>query len=358
MTQRMIVALGGAALTGIVALSIRAEDGGATSATPQELGTISWRRGFDAAAAESKRSGRPLLILFQEVPGCGTCKSYGDLVLSHPLIRDAAESLFVPVAVYNNIPGDDETTLKSFKEPAWNNPVVRITRHDRGELATRVAGDYSVAGLVSAMVTALEKEKRDVPAYLRLLNDASMARKRGLERATFAMHCFWEGEGQLGGLAGVVETAPGFVKGREVVDVWYDGRALSFANLVAEARKVRCASVVFSRTDQQQAACASIKGLDAIRTDDKTRPDSEPKYYLSKSPYRFVPMTPTQAARINAALHGRRNPDEFLCPSQLALLAKVKAQPDAGWENAIGEADLGKAFAAAQRISERTTKRR
>ncbi|MCA9256836.1 MAG: thioredoxin family protein, partial [Phycisphaerales bacterium] len=124
-TQRRIVTLAVVALTGIAALSIQAEDGGAKSATPQELGTISWRRGFDAAAAESKRSGRPLLILFQEVPGCGTCRSYGDRVLSHPLIRDAAESLFVPVAVYNNIPGDDENTLKSFKEPAWNNPVVR-----------------------------------------------------------------------------------------------------------------------------------------------------------------------------------------------------------------------------------------
>ena len=38
-------------------------------ANPVELGKIQWRRGFDEALVESKNSGRPLLVLFQEVPG-------------------------------------------------------------------------------------------------------------------------------------------------------------------------------------------------------------------------------------------------------------------------------------------------
>ena len=147
---------------------------------PRELGKVAWLRGFDVAAAKAKAQEKPLLVLFQEVPGCDTCTGYGDRVLSHPLIVDAAISLFVPVAIYNNIPGDDERILKSFGERAWNNPVVRIITHDRRPLAPPVAGDYDVAGLASAMVAAVEKLGRQVPRYLRLLSTESLARRRGV----------------------------------------------------------------------------------------------------------------------------------------------------------------------------------
>ena len=34
-----------------------------------ELGKVKWGRDLDAALAKSKKTGRPVLILFQEVPG-------------------------------------------------------------------------------------------------------------------------------------------------------------------------------------------------------------------------------------------------------------------------------------------------
>ncbi|MFQ5412141.1 MAG: hypothetical protein ACE5EC_07575, partial [Phycisphaerae bacterium] len=40
--------------------------------TPKELGRIDWQRGFDAAARRARAEHKPLLILFQEVPGCST----------------------------------------------------------------------------------------------------------------------------------------------------------------------------------------------------------------------------------------------------------------------------------------------
>ncbi|MCB9857935.1 MAG: hypothetical protein H6818_19805 [Phycisphaerales bacterium] len=343
----------------VTAAFIRADDDAspadANALSPQELGTIAWRRGFDSAADESKRTGRPLLVLFQEVPGCSTCKGYGDRVLSHPLIRDAAESCFVPVAIYNNIHGDDERVLKAFNEPAWNNPVVRIMRYDRTELTSRIASDYTANGLVAAMVASLEKAKRQIPVYLQLLNDELSARKRGLERATFAMHCFWEGEGQLGAMDGVIATLPGFVQGREVVDVWFDADRLPYLKLATEARKLKCASAIFTHTDGQYDASKSLAGLEVIRTDDNTRADKEPKYFMSKTPYRFVPMTETQASRVNGAIRAGKSAESYLSPRQLALLAVVRAHPDADWPDAIRNDDLVKALAEADRIASKAT---
>ncbi len=36
---------------------------------PPELGAVAWGRDFAAAQAQSKQSGKPLVVLFQEVPG-------------------------------------------------------------------------------------------------------------------------------------------------------------------------------------------------------------------------------------------------------------------------------------------------
>jgi hypothetical protein len=38
-------------------------------AGPVELGAVAWERDHDAAFARARSSGRPLLLLFQEIPG-------------------------------------------------------------------------------------------------------------------------------------------------------------------------------------------------------------------------------------------------------------------------------------------------
>lgn len=39
------------------------------TSNPVELGSIDWRRGFDVALQEAREKEKPLLVLFQEVPG-------------------------------------------------------------------------------------------------------------------------------------------------------------------------------------------------------------------------------------------------------------------------------------------------
>ena len=109
-------------------------------------------------------------------------------MLSHPLLDEAAETLFVAAAVRNNSKGDaDERVLKSFDEPAWNNPVVRILGPDRKDLVAPIRSEWTVPALASAMVAARKALDLEVPEYLALLAEEETSRRRGLERAVFAM---------------------------------------------------------------------------------------------------------------------------------------------------------------------------
>lgn len=110
-------------------------------------------------------------------------------MLSHPLVIEAAETLFTPVVVHNNTSGDDDARWrKHFNEPAWNYPVVRILDHDKKDLVNRISRDYTVEGLVRGMIEALERAKKDVPEWLRLLAVEEKSRRSGtLERVAFGM---------------------------------------------------------------------------------------------------------------------------------------------------------------------------
>jgi len=295
----------------------------ANSQNPEELGTVLWLRDLNAGQAEAKKTGKPILILFQEVPGCSNCTRYGNSTLSHPLIVEAIETYFIPVCIFNNKGDKDAEALKRFSEPAWNNPVVRIVNADYQDIVPRMPNFSSSLQLISGMRSALEAGKIAVPGYLELLEEEFAARESKLETATFAMYCFWTGEGALGELPGVIETEPGFQDGQEVVKVQFDPAVIKRASLEAIAKP---------------------KGISSCARNEGFRSDREPKYYLSHSDYRFIPMTSLQACRANSLVGKSQSPDEWLSPRQLALLKKVTENPKKGWLNMIGRKDLAKAW--------------
>lgn len=294
-----------------------------TSHQPEELGKVNWLRDLAAGKAEAEKSGKPLLILFQEVPGCSNCTRYGNLTLSHPLIVEAIETFFVPVCIYNNKGGKDVEALKTFGEPAWNNPVVRIVRPDFKDIVLRMPNFNSSHQLVNGMRTALDLTGTAAPRYLELLEEELLARETGLETATFSMHCFWSGEGAFGDIAGVVETEPGFQDGKEVVQVQFN-------------------PALVSKTDLEKKT--TPKGIAACSKNDGFRSDREPKYYLAQTDCKFVPMTSLQACRANSLVGKSQSPDELLSPRQLALLKKIKDNPKKAWKNMIGRRDFAKAW--------------
>lgn len=65
----------------------------------QELGKVAWYRDFDQAIVLSKKQNKPVFMLFQEVPGCLTCRNYGKGVLSNEVIVETIEKYFIPLAI-------------------------------------------------------------------------------------------------------------------------------------------------------------------------------------------------------------------------------------------------------------------
>jgi hypothetical protein len=291
---------------------------------PIELGNVHWLRDISKAQLLSKQSGKPILVLFQEIPGCSTCQRYGSQVMKHPLIVEAIETEFIPLAIHNNKGGEDGRVLKLFNEPSWNNPVVRIIDASLSDVTDRLDGDYSPKGIVTVMIKALNKIKKPVPEYLVLLKESFSSNTKQI---TFGMYCFWEGEKQLGKLEGVTSTEPGFVQGHEVVQVTFDPDQISPERLMTEAKKQECASQIFVQANDLSLFSKinpQVKPLNSFKA------DREPQYYLMHTDYRYVPMLPIQASRVNSAISLRQNPNVYLSAGQLTLLDYYKSHPTQG----------------------------
>src|ERR1051325_3634462 len=134
---------------------------------------------LDGRLAGSRSTGRPVLVLFDEVPGCATCRGFGAEVLSHPLIADAIESEFVPLFVANCRPGRDAEWLARFGEPAWNNPVVRFLDARGHDVIARADELYSPHEIAARLAEALRAAGRPVPGYLALaIEETQTAHRR------------------------------------------------------------------------------------------------------------------------------------------------------------------------------------
>ncbi len=76
---------------------------------------------------------------------------------------------------------------EAFREPSWNNPVVRIVDGARRDLAPRLDGDWTLAGLLTFMVKALDAGPERAPDWLRIVAAEADGHRRGVETAIFGM---------------------------------------------------------------------------------------------------------------------------------------------------------------------------
>lgn len=282
---------------------------------PVELGKINWFRNYASAVKESEIKNLPILILFQEVPGCSNCTTFGNEILSHPLIVEAIETCFVPLCIYNNHPGNDKDILDKFGEPSWNNTVIRVITSNGKDLVRRQPDFRSRTKTIETLIDAINKSGNQIPEYLKILLEETEANEKGLkEEAYFSMYCFWSGEKEISGLHGIIATEAGFMHGKEVVKVTYRKDKASLSDIFLNAKKVGCGDEVYAAINEKNKL--TVKPISTYRM------DSEDKYYLSKSSYRVIPMTDLQKTKVNRAIGIGLDPNTYLSPRQLTLLHK------------------------------------
>jgi hypothetical protein len=199
----------------------------------------------------------------------------------------------VPIAVRNNVEGKESEVRERFREPAWNNPVVRFVDTAGKDLLPRQDGVWDAHGIASRMVAALLAAKQSVPGYLSIARDESDAK---VERAVFEMHCFWEGEAVLGAIDGVVATRSAFVAGAEVVEVTFRPAVVTKAKLTALA---------------QQKSCKPVTAGEV-----KPAPASDQQHALGGTPYAKLELTPMQRMKVHGALTLGTDSKVWLTPAQ------------------------------------------
>lgn len=292
---------------------------------PIELGNVRFLRSVDDGLARAASEKKPAFVLFQEVPGCATCKGFGRGPLSDALFVEAIETLFVPVCVHNNGGGADAAALKRFDEPSWNNPVVRFVDAQGKDLVARKDGVWDSAGLARRMTSALAASQRPIPAWWELAE--LDARRDSLPRAVFAMHCFWEGQAQFGALAGVADARPAFLEGMEVVEVRYDPDRSTLEALIAAAERAHLAQRVW--VDDEARLSSARKSLGdrarALREEPRAAPASDDLRALKRTPLMALSLPRAQAVRANAELaRGALAPDT-LSPRQREASSRSSA---------------------------------
>lgn len=276
----------------------------------EELGKVAWLRDFERGLTAASEQGKPILLLFQEVPGCSTCVNFGQDVLAHPLMAELIEGRFIPVAIFNNHPGKDAEILRRFGESSWNNPVVRFFGPDGTELVPQLADRYDALGLHEKITAVLERLGNDVPGYFRLLARDLLVEGGSAKNAVYTTPCFWSGETSLAQHPAVVTTEASWIDGEEVVRVDFDPRVASRSALDGYAR---------------------TEGFGPLESN-LFQSDDEPQFYLRKHAARHLPLTPAQRTQVNLAVPYRTPVADLLSPQQCAWLADPRLQRASGSE--------------------------
>ncbi len=286
---------------------------------PVEIGTVSWERSHEQALQLAEESGKPVFLLFQEVPGCKGCRDFGKEVLSNPELVNIIETHFVPLVVYNNQGGEHERLRKQYKEPAWNYQVIRFLDAEGKDLIPRKDRIWTLPALSERMVEALEKQKRPVPPELKKLSQAAAEQPAQadtaapeLQTVAFAQHCFWTGERKLGSLEGVHTTEAGFIGHREVTKVTFDPELMSFAELQRQAQSMRCASVSYEQLPDSYRKAS----------------ERDQKKQIQGTVFSSLELSPEQATKVNAFARTQpRKALEYLSPEQRNSLLSRKQTP-------------------------------
>lgn len=262
------------------------------------LGKVTWLRDYDEALKKSRATAKPVFLFFQEIPGCSTCVSYGRDVLSHPLMVEAIENEFIPLAILNNRPGKDAEILKKYNEASWNNPVTHFVDANGIDLVPKLANNYHPLSIYRKMVEVIQKVRGKVPLYIETLGDELKLNYGHTGETIYETPCFWSGETSLAQHPAIITTLAGWIHGKETVKVQYNSEKHTLKDL---------------------DAYALAQGFFLIDGHKAFAEDKDPQYYLKQSNFSFLPLSKAQRTKINYAIAYKQNPEEYLSTKQNSL---------------------------------------
>lgn len=307
---------------------------------------------MDQAQQDALAKKHPILAIEVRIPGDADA---GRDIFRHPLIVEAARTLFTPVVRIVSAEDDAHQITKAKlieRAPSGKlcrTKVVFLNPHSGTFLTDALFGDgLTRVAVVQAMCHALATySNTSVPQYLALVCEEEVgrvdvmrhphapARKRDCT-AYFGVEDAAKSEVQFAALDGVLGTKPGFWQGRRVVQVTYDARKVCFSSLVRHALHADLLDnqgIVFYKTnDQKRSAQVELARIATEATielkefeDGQVKADYDPKHALRKTPLRFVPLTDIQSTRANRLVHlGRFNEAmHLLSPQQGVILMQA-----------------------------------
>ena len=312
--------------------------------TREELGQLKFKynaSSFQNALEESRDTEKPVLIVFHEILGSADAIAFGKTVLSHPLLIEAAESMFVTVLV--DMAGtnpDDVQIISRYHENRHNDTVVRIVNGKGNDLVARLEGRRcSIGDIVKSMRGALERKQLQVPIYLTFLEMEYLARvhtpspaSRGpAKEIVFKTEATTKAEIDFAELNGVIDVECGNLCGSRAVKVTYNSEVIDCKALLLHAIFHMDIETVYWTNWYEMMAMQSGLEMDAkpnfveLNSNIFTR-GKNPKNFLRTTLLRYVPLTALQALQANLAIskNNRELALNILSPRQLAILEAVE----------------------------------
>eukprot|EP00545_Synedropsis_sp_CCMP1620_P009278 CAMPEP_0119013026 /NCGR_PEP_ID=MMETSP1176-20130426/7755_1 /TAXON_ID=265551 /ORGANISM="Synedropsis recta cf, Strain CCMP1620" /LENGTH=394 /DNA_ID=CAMNT_0006966075 /DNA_START=97 /DNA_END=1281 /DNA_ORIENTATION=+ len=268
----------------------------------EELGAITYQYScLEEAQCEASRTGRPILCFEIQLPGD---QDAGREIFSHPLVVEAAETLFVTV----------RTTPKAIAPSARDWTRVRVLDNSGIDVVVGISSNLlSLASMVSLMISGLNALRQPIPTYMLLLEDEETGRvrytssgcaQRTDRQAVFGMADSQIGEVEFGDLEGILSTRAGYIGHQQVVQVTYDSVKLCYCNLTRFALQRKIADIIYYLTnDEKIGARMETQRVEAksdlIKHTCTIQTDVDPKHSLRQTMLRYVPMTDLQATKAN-----------------------------------------------------------
>lgn len=275
----------------------------------------------------ARDKGKPLFVVHTELPGDeDVCQE----IFSHPLVVEAARSLFV--------------TVLCIEEAASDAPVIRASSGRRCRATVRLLaatwlqeevlpalrGDTLTRKcVVNAMIQTLEGSKKPVPKYLQIMPRGECATTGGA-RAVFGTHDLGRAEIEFSSLDGVVATKAAILNCHGVIAVEFDPRRCTYSRLVRHAVQEGLCNIIFFQGNKERIAVqVELSRVSAspvvLPLQGDLEKDHQSKQALRGTAMRFVPESGLQASWANRLIHeGRFNEAmHLLSPHQGQMLMQA-----------------------------------